>query len=64
MILVTEKDESCLTADCLTGRPSGPAYSTGELLNTTLLPLAVSGVHAPSLLVFRRLLKCELFHRC
>jgi len=29
-----DKDESCPTADLLTlGRPIGPAYSTGELLN-------------------------------
>jgi len=28
------------------------------------LPFCVAGPHAPSLPVFRRLLKCELFRRC
>jgi len=32
------KDESCPTADLSNiGRPHGPAYSTGELLNTPLI---------------------------
>jgi len=30
-----DKDESCPTADlCNIGRPDGPAYSPGKLLNT------------------------------
>ena len=33
--VLLDKDESCPTADLSnTGRPNGPAYSTGELLNT------------------------------
>ena len=28
------------------------------------IPVCVYALSAPSLLVFRRLLKCELFHRC
>jgi len=33
-----DKDESCPTADLSnTGHPNGPAYSTGELLNTLLI---------------------------
>jgi len=32
--VLLDKDESCPTADLTLGRPSGPAYSTGELLNT------------------------------
>ena len=35
--VLLDKDESCPTADLSnTGRPNGPAYSTGELLNTPL----------------------------
>jgi len=32
--VLLDKDESCPTADRSVGRPNGPAYSTGELLNT------------------------------
>jgi len=33
-----DNDESCPTADRSNiGRPNGPAYSTGELLNTALV---------------------------
>ena len=33
--VLLDKDETCLTADLSNiGRISGPAYSTGELLNT------------------------------
>ena len=36
--VLLDKDESCPTADRSNiGRPNGPAYSTGELLNTPLV---------------------------
>ena len=36
--VLLNKDESCPTANLSNiGRPNGPAYSTGELLNTPLL---------------------------
>ena len=36
--VLLDKDESCPTADLSNmGRPNGPAYSTGELLNTPLV---------------------------
>ena len=36
--VLLDKDESCPTANLSNiGRPNGPAYSTGELLNTPLL---------------------------
>ena len=35
--VLLDKDESCPTADLSNiGRPNGPAYSTGELLNVPL----------------------------
>jgi len=35
--VLLNKDESCPTTDLSNiGRPNGPAYSTGELLNTPL----------------------------
>jgi len=35
--VLLDKDESCPTADLSNiGHPNGPAYSTGELLNTPL----------------------------
>ena len=43
--VLLDKDESCPTADLSNvGRLNGPAYSTGELLNTPS-PLVSSGVY-------------------
>jgi len=37
--VLLDKDESCTIADLFNiGRPNGPPYSTGELLNTPLVP--------------------------
>ena len=49
---ILDKDENCLTADLSNiGRPSGSAYSTGELLNTPLIytHTVASCQHGPSL---------------
>jgi len=44
-IFLLNKDGSCPTADLSNiGRPSGPAYSTGELLN---MPLVSGLEHSP-----------------
>jgi len=44
--VLLDKDESCPTADpSNTVRPSGSAYSTGELLNTPLIDSGVEGLY-------------------
>ena len=46
-LVLLDKDESCPTADLSNiGRPSGPAYSTGELLNTPLVAVAATSATA------------------
>jgi len=46
------KGESCPTADLSnTGRPNGPAYSTGELLNTPSVLLYHTRCHGHDLII-------------
>jgi len=44
--VLLDKDESCPTADLTLGRPNGPVYSTGELLNTPQVTAFCNDMHS------------------